>query len=286
MNYNELKEIRKHGDDMMPIRNYDYFAPLGINPMHCHWHDEMELFKLVKGKLKIQCGDKFFFAVPGSLMFFNSGEIHAAEPTTDEPIDFRSIVFHPDMLCDRDLIRAKYITPVLKGRMILPTDLSYDSEIVGTFDRLFGVLDVKEFGYELEVKSLLFHIFARLSKNVKIEEVPVHTSASAQSIKKVIEFINDNYPTPITIEQLSAISNMSQGHFCRLFKQITLKTPVQYINNVRISKAVELLISSDRKVLDIALDTGFNSLSYFIGVFKESVGITPTKFRREYGNRK
>ena len=73
---------------------------------------------------------------------------------------------------------------------------------------------------------------------------------------------------------------MSDGHFCRMFKKYTFKTPVQYMNSVRLSAAMDLLTRTDRKVLDIALDTGFNSLSYFIGVFKQGLGCTPTQFRR------
>ena len=64
------------------------------------------------------------------------------------------------------------------------------------------------------------------------------------------------------------------------FKKYTFKTPVQYMNSVRLSAAMDLLTRTDRKVLDIALDTGFNSLSYFIGVFKQGLGCTPTQFRR------
>ena len=52
------------------------------------------------------------------------------------------------------------------------------------------------------------------------------------------------------------------------------------MNSVRLSAAMDLLTRTDRKVLDIALDTGFNSLSYFIGVFKQGLGCTPTQFRR------
>ena len=58
---------------------------------------------------------------------------------------------------------------------------------------------------------------------------------------------------------------------------------MQYINGMRLSAAADLLLESDRKVLDIAFDTGFNSLSYFIGVFKQSMGCTPTEFRRRQG---
>ncbi len=285
MNYNELKEIRKHGDDMMPIRNYDYFAPIGISPMHCHWHDEMEFFKLIKGRAKIQCGDNFFFAEPGCLMFFGSGEIHSAEPVDNEAIDFQSIVFNPDILCEGDIIRAKYINPIINGKMKMPTSINFDNEITTAFDRLYHSLESKDFGYELEVKSILFAMFFKLTKYITIMDKPLSRSPSADSIKLAMEYIQENYSQQITIEELSAICNMSQGHFCRLFKQYTLKTPVQYINNIRLSKAMELLISGEKKVLDVAFDTGFNSLSYFIGVFKEGVGITPTKFRKEYGKK-
>ena len=85
------------------------------------------------------------------------------------------------------------------------------------------------------------------------------------------------------MDQLAEMSHLSTGHFCRLFKKYTFRTPVQYINGMRLSAAADLLLESDRKVLDIAFDTGFNSLSYFIGVFKQSMGCTPTEFRRRQG---
>ena len=85
------------------------------------------------------------------------------------------------------------------------------------------------------------------------------------------------------MDQLAEMSHLSTGHFCRLFKRYTFKTPVQYVNGVRLSAAADLLLESGRKELDIALETGFNSLSYFIGVFKQSMGCTPTEFRRRHG---
>ncbi len=282
MNYSELKESKKHGDEVMPIKNYDIFSPLGITPLDCHWHTEMEFFQLIKGRVRIQKNDEFFEAEPGALLFFSSGELHAADNLTNDSVVFRSIVFHPELLSAQDIIRAKYITPIINGSLSVNRDLRDDRIIVTCFEGLFETLNKKHFGYELEVKALLFTIFARLIQIGKLKEAPAAESSSFKSIKKVTKYINDNYGSPITIDDLAALCNMSQGHFCRLFKQITLKTPVQYINNVRISKASEMLIFSDRKILDIAMDTGFNSLSYFIGVFKESMGITPTNYRKKY----
>ncbi|HEX3037443.1 MAG TPA: helix-turn-helix transcriptional regulator [Oscillospiraceae bacterium] len=83
-----------------------------------------------------------------------------------------------------------------------------------------------------------------------------------------------------TIQLLAERINVSQGHFCRLFKQYTMKTPIQYMNHYRLSKAMEFLQTTNRKILDIALDTGFSSLSYFINVFQKNIGCTPSAYRK------
>ena len=74
---------------------------------------------------------------------------------------------------------------------------------------------------------------------------------------------------------------MSEGHFCRVFKQYTLKTPVQFINGVRLSHALELLTATNLRVLDIAMDCGFNSMSYFIEVFRTEYDATPLQYRKK-----
>ncbi|MEG1427503.1 MAG: AraC family transcriptional regulator [Oscillospiraceae bacterium] len=283
MNYCDLKEIRQHGDEMMPICGYEISPQSGLRSLSCHWHQEMELFKLERGRMKIQCGDHFMFGEAGSIFFFNSGEIHAGEPEDDQEIVYRAVVFNPEFLCGSDVIRSKYIGPIIAGRLQLPVIMDFSQEISENFEELFRLLEEKDFGYELIVKSTLLKIMAAGIRCSEVMPLPMVGNVAADSIKSAINFIQENHQRPITIEELSALCNMSQGHFCRLFKQYTLKTPIQYINNVRISKAIELLISGNRKILDIALDTGFNGLSYFIGVFKESVGCTPTKFRKEYG---
>lgn len=286
MNYYELKEIRRHGEEMLPIAAYDINAQSGLRYLSCHWHEEMELFKLQKGCMKMQCGDHFFYAQEGSVLFFNSGEIHAAEPVTEAHIEYRAVVFSPEFLCGSDVVRSKYIGPILKGRMVLPTVLGEGGAAAERFDRLYELMQKREFGYELSAKAILLEMVAAALPACELQPLPQGTGSSAACIKQAIGYIQENYRRPITIEELAERCNMSQGHFCRLFKQYTLKTPVQYVNNLRISKAIELLISGNRKILDIALDTGFNGLSYFIGVFKESVGVTPTKFRKEYGNKR
>lgn len=274
----ELKEDRRHSDEAMPIKHYSYFAPPGRTPVHCHWHDEMEFFLLTKGKARIQWGGSFITAEPGSLLFFNSGQLHAAENAGCGEVAFRSIVFHPDLLRGSGVATAKYISPVITGRLKPPIVIRDDTGMAAAFDRLYHLLDEKQPGYELEAQSVLFHMYYIL---ISSAGEPDEEPGNVPSIKPAMEYISQNYALPITDADLSASCSMSTGHFCRVFKRQAMKTPMEYLKSFRVTKAMELLIAGNRKIIDVAMESGFNSPSYFIEVFREFTGLTPGQFRKE-----
>ena len=286
----DLKEERHHGDISLPVSCYR-IAPVystGLTELECHWHDEMELFKVKRGTVRVQCGSDYLEARAGEMVFFNSGELHAAQPLDQQELNCAAVVFRPEMLCgdENDIARRKYVAPVLEGKLhprrVTRPGAPGENQALACFDRVMELLEGKPPAYELRVRAQLLEIFASLTEGGE-QAAPQRERVPAQGIKTAIDYIRGHYRQPITIGQLAELSHMSDGHFCRLFKKYTFKTPVQYINRVRLSAAMELLLDSDRKVLDIAFDTGFNSLSYFIGVFKQSVGCTPTEFRRRQG---
>lgn len=282
-----LRENRQHGGLLMPIDCYEMLNQNCYDMLECHWHEEMELFKIMKGTMRVQAGEEIFEAHAGDLLFFNSEELHAATALEGEISDYRAIVFSPDILCgsDGDCVRLDYIVPVLNGGLVLPR-MIHDNcargiEIHQSFDILYHLVEKQPELFPFLLKSEIFHLFALLLADAKRMPATIRRNEAVSGVKGAISYIQENYAKPITLKELSDLCSMSQGHFCRVFKQYTTKTPVQYINTVRLSKAMELLRETDRKVLDIALDTGFNSLSYFIGVFRESVGTTPTAYRQQ-----
>lgn len=76
-------------------------------------------------------------------------------------------------------------------------------------------------------------------------------------------------------------ANMSQKYFCVYFKEMTRKTPIEYLILHRVECAAKKLRATDESIFDIALSCGFNDLSYFIKTFKKVKGITPAKFRKQ-----
>lgn len=99
-------------------------------------------------------------------------------------------------------------------------------------------------------------------------------------IKKAKEFIEENYVDPsLSLSTVAEKVNMSMSHFSFIFKQETGETFIEYLTNLRINKAKELLLNSDLKNVEIATKVGYNEPHYFSYIFKRKTGMSPQEFR-------
>lgn len=101
------------------------------------------------------------------------------------------------------------------------------------------------------------------------------------NISKAIEYIEQNYTKEISNEVLADMCYLSVGCFIRTFKRCYNTTPKKYILDLKLSKAKELLEITDKAVLEIAYETGFEPPAYFSNIFKKKFGITPTQYRKQ-----
>ncbi len=97
-------------------------------------------------------------------------------------------------------------------------------------------------------------------------------------IAPAADYMHKCFDKDISVENLALMCSMSPSHFRRTFKQIYNLSPVDYLNQIRINKAKDLLNSRMYSVSDIAVMTGFNSVYYFSRKFKETVGLSPKNF--------
>lgn len=99
-------------------------------------------------------------------------------------------------------------------------------------------------------------------------------------LARVVERIRENLDKPLEVGELSGLAEMSQSHFSKLFKHSTDLTPHQFILRERINRSKELLRQGKTKIVDIALEVGFQSQAHFTTVFGSLVGVTPRQFQR------
>ena len=226
----KLKEERHHGDISLPVSCYRIQPPAStlLGELECHWHDEMELFKVERGRVRVRCGSDYLLAQAGELVFFNSGELHAAQPLGGEEMDYAAVVFSPEILCgdENDIARRKYVAPVVEGKLHLPRLTSASTpegrQVLELFNRVMDLLFQRPAAYELLVRAGLLELFASLASRGE-QSVPPRERAPGEGIKAALEYIQEHYRQRITVDQLAEMSHLSTGHFCRLFKSIPSK---------------------------------------------------------------
>ena len=105
-------------------------------------------------------------------------------------------------------------------------------------------------------------------------------SPTRAEIQTAMKYIQQNYADTISLSELAAKVGLSEGHFCRSFKNFTGITPFAYLNKIRIIKSCELLSQTNKKITDIAILCGFNNISYFNRVFYRVMGVPPSEYRK------
>lgn len=95
----------------------------------------------------------------------------------------------------------------------------------------------------------------------------------------IVNYINSNYTSTITLEELSRHSGLSKNGIIAIFKRLYHTTPIQYINTLRIYRAEDLLRSTDMSITQVTLECGFNDSNYFTRTFRRINGMTPRDFR-------
>jgi two-component system response regulator YesN len=102
-------------------------------------------------------------------------------------------------------------------------------------------------------------------------------------MKKVQEFVQQNYMKEITLSQIAEIADLSVSRFCVIFKKNTGDSFVNYLNQYRIDKAKQLLLETDLKIYEVADMVGFSTLPYFNRLFKTVTGLSPNEYKRSLG---
>lgn len=107
------------------------------------------------------------------------------------------------------------------------------------------------------------------------------SSASMLHVEAMLRYIADNFSRPITVMDVVGTVNVSQGHAMKLFRQVIGLSIKEQLTRTRLSHALMLLSDTDEKILTIALDSGFRSLSSFYEAFSAAKGISPGRYRAE-----
>lgn len=141
--------------------------------------------------------------------------------------------------------------------------------------------------YRESVKGLslsLLLMIARLNSKQEITQEMLHQKNGFDQVRPALEYIRDKFATPMKIAEIASVCHMSESHFRRLFEENLGMTPVDYLNQVRIKKACDLIRKTGYSMEEIAVKVGFSTTSTFNRNFKRIIGTSPYHWKKSPEN--
>ena len=156
-------------------------------------------------------------------------------------------------------------------------NVGLNEEIIALYKRAIIIADAQEANYQQALSGIACNLVSMalyLSRNKDFSK-----SNIAEQINNAKVAVHENISS-ITPEKLAEITYMSYSEFRKIFKEYTGFSPSQYIQEVRINMAKEMLTNTSRSIKEIAFELGYENKDYFFTVFRKATGMTPTSYRR------
>lgn len=280
MQYYFYNENKQRGTYDFPFEFYHITLDHPRYIMNYHWHIEYEIIRILEGSLHMTIDETDFTAEAGDLVFINSGALHSGEPAD---CVYQCIVFDLNSFLPHNPRCRSYIQRITSHSAFVRRHFTaQDQPVQDIMKNVFQAMEERYDGYEMVVFGELYHFFGEVfAKRLYSQDAPQtrRDHRKVTQLKSVLDFMEANYASPLTLEQLSASVHMSPKYFCRFFYNMTHRTPIEYLNYQRIEHASYQLATSDISVTEVAYNCGFNDLSYFIKTYKRYKGVTPGKSR-------
>lgn len=236
-----------------------------------HWHEHIELLYFLEGECNLIIGGKHYTARVGDTAVVNSGQIHSFR--TAKPTRYYCILIYPEFLRD------------ITGDPIYIKNVVYSDPYIG--ECMYYIKEESEkddTGSAMMLKSHTYRLMAHLVRN---HSAPPSAREDRREramhgrLEEVMLYVGESYATSLTTARLAAMCYLTESHFCRFFKRQTGKTPMQYVNDLRVERATVLLESTDLPIGSVAASVGFLDANYFARVFKRAKGMSPAEYRRK-----
>ena len=285
-----VREKARHGDIFLPVNSYHCLVPVTYRELALHWHEEMEITLIREGMSDYRVGQEEFRAEEGDIILIPPYCTHSAYEIPGRTMVSDSLVFHLDLLGaqGQDLSASKYLRPLAEGQLQMPevirsSDKGY-GEIKETFLRALDCFQSRPAFYEMLLRESLFHVIILLFELGYIREPQEghSTFINRLQLRNVLQYIAEHYREKIKVADLAGLSGFSESYFMSFFKQYVGMSCIQYINHYKIQKAAHALEETSQPVMEIAMDHGFDNISYFNLQFRKEFGMTPREFRSRH----
>lgn len=252
----------------------EYFRP--------HFHNYYEIFLMVKGEAYHLVNSKKQLLREGQLIFIRDFDVHDYSSVGGAYFEFINLAFTKETF--KSL--ADYLGSALNTERLLSGALPPTVQLSqGEKERLFYLLtdansDADTDLIRLRMRAALAKIFSEyfLDYKERETELPLWLEVTVDKMKKPQNFT-------LGVGRMREISGKSREHLARSLRKYYGVSPTDFVNDLRLDYCAKLLTYSNLSVTDVALESGFDNVSWFYLVFEKRFGLTPTQYRKRYDAR-
>lgn len=252
---------------------------------NCHWHDDIELIRILRGKMNYYINGKKILLQENDSIMVNARQMHYGYSEQYQNCDFICILFHPSLFTNNKVLLQSYVSTVLENSQLeyvhFDGTSDYGRETAKLLDRIMELKNKADYAYEMEAVGIMHIFWSRLLQHIKelsLQDFDAkQTDLSAQ--KNMVSYIFRHYSEKTTLADIAASGHVCRSKCCSIFKHYLQQSPIDFLNAYRLKVSCNLLSNTESSITEIALACGFNHLSYFSKMFCDTYGCTPSEYR-------
>ena len=280
--YFELKENKPHGTKDDPFSTYHIKNAGRSFQIPVHWHDELEIIYVKGGSLTVSISGESYIGKPGDAFVVSPGNLHLMGSDTGT-VDYYTFLFPLKNLSFRadDLFEEKLLEPLNSGHLMINPRISDTAKEL--CEQLIEVYESKnqesesQLTAQIKTKIILLQFILEMWKKGFIIEYDTNGRITLE--KEMVSYIQQNYTGKISLKEFGEQFHLSEKYISRYFKEHFHITLSQYVTYLRLEHAKQLLQDTDIPVTEVAMQSGYQNVSYFIRSFKKTYEISPLKYR-------
>lgn len=247
-----------------------------------HQHLRIEINYVKKGNCILHLDNESVTFREGEIMIITSDVNHlfeaGSEGTTLMQLEFLPEIFSHFHLNTGTETNGSSLTPVFlfseENRLI---KIVNNVRIMRSVQRIVNELEAKSPYYQYLVVMYYAELLILIYRYMDEAYLPICTN---ESLKKAIAYIRLNYHSDININNVAGHTGISERYLRNLFSQHLNLSPLDYLNQIRINKAVELLKNTEMSIKEVCFQCGFQSPQYFSRIFKQQMGVSPREMTK------
>lgn len=251
-----------------------------------HFHPELELTLILKGKGKRYVGSHTDDYFPGDLVLIGPNLPHCWKTDEDASGNSVSIVVH----FNKDFLGKDFFQrPEMNTALELFNKSNHGIQFKGSNTeiekRIISLFTENDSFKKIILFLDILHSLSCEKKLKILDKQNYYTTLSQgekQRINQVIGYVVENFQDSISLKEAASIANMTTHAFCKYFKKVTRKTFMEAVNDYRIDFATKQLINTHKTISEIGFDSGFNDLSNFYKTFKRKIKYSPMVYRNMF----